>query len=246
LSRRAELAAELRAVPDTDLEPWLETRSGLPGPRANLELVAAAGDELSSHRLLTWAALDPDRAPGGTAREFLALTGVAGIGRLLVEAGDDREARADLLDALRLLAGDPRWRVREAVAIALQRWGGVDIHAMVDAMTSWVRGAPTRFVQRAVVAAVCEPPLLDEAPVVARVLAILDDITGTLVAAPDRRTDGYRVLRQALGYGWSVAVAAGPTAGWARFGRWADATDPDIAWIVRENLRKRRMPPRPV
>ena len=135
--------------------------------------------------------------------------------------------------------------MREAVALALQRWGAEDIHLMVDAMAGWVRDAPSRLVQRAAVAAVCEPPLLDESPIVQRVLAILDAITGTIVAAPDRRTDTFRVLRQALGYGWSVAVAADPAPGWARFGRWADSTDPDVAWLVRENLRKRRMPPRP-
>jgi hypothetical protein len=96
-----------------------------------------------------------------------------------------------------------------------------------------------------VVAALCEPPLLADRAVVARVVAVLDGITGTLPGAPDRRTDGFRVLRQTLGYGWSVAVAADPVPGWVAFARWADATDPDIAWLVRQNLAKRRMPPRP-
>jgi hypothetical protein len=245
VSRRTELAEELRQVAGADLEAWLEARSGLPGPRANLELLAAAGDVLPADKLRTWAALGPDAAPTGSAREFLPVVGVAGIGRLLVEAGADRHAGAGLLDALRLHTEDPRWRVREAVAIALQRWGGTDIGAMIDAMDRWANDAPSRLVQRAVVAAICEPPLLRDPSVVARVLSILDAITGTLVAAPDRRSDGFRVLRQALAYGWSVAVAADPDPGWTTFGRWADSSDPDISWLVRQNLAKRRMPPRP-
>ena len=245
MSRRAELAAQLLEVPDDEVEDWLEARSGLPGPRANLELVAAAGDVLPERHLLAWAAMPPDQGLPGTAREFLPVVGVAGMGRLLVEAGDDPQVRADLLEALRAHAGDARWRVREAVAIALQRWGTVHMDALLEAMAGWVSGAPSRLVQRAVVAALCEPALLRQPPVVERVLGILDGITGTLVAAPDRRTDGFRVLRQALGYGWSVVIAACPPSGWARFGRWVDCDDPDMAWMVRENLRKRRMPPRP-
>jgi hypothetical protein len=49
-----------------------------------------------------------------------------------------------------------------------------------------------------------------------------------------------RVLRQALGYCWSVAVAALPAEGFARLERWAAADDPDVRWLVRENLRKSR------
>jgi len=144
-----------------------------------------------------------------------------------------------------LPAEDRRWRVREAVAIALQRWGMSDTAALLDAMSTWLASSPTRLVQRAVVAALCEPALLGHPVTVARVLTDLDAITATLVAAPDRSSEDFRVLRKTLGYGWSVAVAADPGPGWRVFTRWTDAADPDVAWVVRENLGKRRMPPRP-
>jgi hypothetical protein len=48
-------------------------------------------------------------------------------------------------------------------------------------------------------------------------------------------------LRQALGYCWSVAVAADPATGLPRFRTLAAADDPDVAWIVRENSRKARL-----
>jgi hypothetical protein len=244
LSRRAELAAQLREVPDGELDAWLETRSGLPGPRANLELLAAVGDVIPAERLIAWSELAPDEAPGGASREFLPACGVAGIGRLLVEAGDDGAARGPLLARLRAAAADPRWRTREAVAIALQRWGDADMEAVLGAMDDWA-DASDRLVQRAVVAALCEPRLLHDPSTAAHVARTLDAISASAEGASDRRTDAFRVLRQALAYGWSVAVAADPVGGWSVFGRWADSTDPDIAWMVRQNLGKRRMPARP-
>jgi hypothetical protein len=244
VSKRSDLAALLCEVPDSDLETWLLKRCGLPGPRADLELLAAVGDVVPAERLLTWSGRGPDEAPTGTALEYLPVCGVAGIGRLLVEAGSDRTARGPLVARMHAAATDPRWRVREAVAIGLQRWGAVDMASLLAVTDGWA-AEQDRLVQRAVVAALCEPPLLRDPLAVAHVTRTLDAITTSIVAAPDRRTDAFRVLRQALGYGWSVAVAADPKPGWALFGAWADSGDPDIAWLVRQNLGKRRMPGRP-
>ena len=199
---------------------------------------------LPEETFLAWAAITADEAPYGTSREFLPVVGVAGLGRSLVEAAGDTRARAELLARPRTHATDPRWRVREAVAIGLQRWGGADMPALLDAMAGWATD-PDRLVQRAAVAALCEPPLLHDPALVVRVVGILDAITRSVAGAADRRTDPFRVLRQALGYGWSVAVAAGPVPGWAAFGDWTASDDPDVTWIVRQNLAKRRMPARP-
>jgi hypothetical protein len=67
-------------------------------------------------------------------------------------------------------------------------------------------------------------------------------VTAALAARPAgaRRDPGVRTLRQALGYGWSVAVAADPAGGLPAF-RSLDTGDPDLAWIVRENSRKARL-----
>jgi hypothetical protein len=73
------------------------------------------------------------------------------------------------------------------------------------------------------------------------VLALLDGITGSLPGASDRRTEEFRTLRQALGYCWSVAIAAAPVDGLAAFARWRRSPDPDVGWVVRENLKKARL-----
>jgi hypothetical protein len=49
------------------------------------------------------------------------------------------------------------------------------------------------------------------------------------------------IMRKGLGYCWSVAVAALPEEGKLRFETWIASPDPDIRWILRENLKKNRL-----
>ena len=53
--------------------------------------------------------------------------------------------------------------------------------------------------------------------------------------------DAFKTLRQGLGYCWSVAVAALPEAGKPLMEKWLASADPDIRWIMRENLKKNRL-----
>src|SRR6266705_6119278 len=206
-----------------DWEPYLKKHSGLPGPRANLELVAAVADEADADRLWRLSA---------SQDEFLALCGTAGLGRIALLEPET------VMTWLRELASDPRWRVREGVAIALQRLGRESMPRLLAEMKVWSRDEP--FVQRAVVAGLCEPALLKNNRDVVEVLATLDQITrGLSLATPsDRRDDGFQVLRQALGYGWSVAAAAAPQNAKPYLEKWLRSTDKDVAWVMKTNLNK--------
>ena len=66
-------------------------------------------------------------------------------------------------------------------------------------------------------------------------------ITISILTGDNRRDDQFRVLRQALGYCWSVAVVALPEAGRVAMERWCACDDPDVRWIMRENLKKKRL-----
>jgi hypothetical protein len=44
-----------------------------------------------------------------------------------------------------------------------------------------------------------------------------------------------------MGYCWSVAVAANPDAGMSMMEQWFSNRDKDIRWIMRENLKKKRL-----
>ncbi|CUS02397.2 conserved protein of unknown function [Candidatus Promineifilum breve] len=216
-----------------DWDSFLLAESRLPGPRSNLELAQAAADEGDITQFLSWLALDATAAPVNTPGEFLPLCGAMGLGRLLAE-GD-----LTLLPRLRAAANDPRWRLREGVAMALQRWGAADMPALLAEMARWAAGS--RYEQRAVVAALCEPPLLHDRAVAEQVLGILNGITATIPGAADRREDGFIALRKALGYGWSVAVVAAPEAGRLMLEELAGSASTDVQWIVRENLSKQRL-----
>ena len=49
------------------------------------------------------------------------------------------------------------------------------------------------------------------------------------------------MLRLALAYCWSVAVAAAPETGFDRFERWVADQNRDVRWMLRQNLTKARM-----
>jgi hypothetical protein len=219
-----------------ELSAWdqfLLKESGLPGPRANLELVQAVADEGTLDLFQGYLTYTPDRASTNSPEVFLTVCGVVGLGRLLAEGDRDQ------LVVLRDYANDPRWRVREAVALALQRWGEADMPALLKALNEWVKG--TLLERRAAAAALCEPRLLKDPKHAKRVLKVLDTITTSIVRAKDRKAEDFKTLRQALGYCWSVAVVASPIEGKPAMEKWLVNPDPDVVWIMRENLKKNRL-----
>lgn len=214
------------------LKAYLLAESGLPGPRGNIELaqaVAAAGDEALFDDLLTY---NPERAPVNTPEEFLHFCGTLGLGTLLAQG------RTAALEALRRLAADPRWRTREAVAIALQLYGDTHFEALILEMGAWAQGSP--YEQRAAAAALCEPRLLKDAHRAAAVLNLLDRITEAMAQSRDRKSDSFAALRKGMAYCWSVAAVADPETGQRLMEKWAASTDHDILWLLKENLKKKR------
>jgi hypothetical protein len=222
MGRVEQYRADLRVL--VEWEGYLKKNSGLPGPRANLELVEAVGEEADPERLWRLSA---------SSDEFLALCGTAGLGHLGVADP------VNVMSWLRELAADPRWRVREGVAIALQHVGRHSMPRLLAEMGKWSTDGP--YVQRAAVAGLCEPSLLKEPEHVVRVLGILDRTTRSLAATGARKNEGFRVLRQALGYCWSVAATAMPEAGRPLMEKWLRSPDKDVAWVMQSNLNRARM-----
>jgi hypothetical protein len=172
-----------------------------------------------------------------TGDDYLVFCGVVGLGRLLVEHDEP-----SLVRRLRTHAADERWRVREAVAMALQRLGDGDLPRLIEVVSRWAAD-PDPLVQRAAAAGICEPRLLATPQAAATAIDVCERATHALAARPsgERRDPSVRALRQGLGYCWSVAVAADPGAGLPRFRALSASHDPDLAWIVRENSRKTRL-----
>lgn len=221
--------AERLAEPYPTVVAYLQANSGLPGPRSNLELLVAAGELLSAAHA---------QRLREESDEYLRCCGVITLGRLYREPGADRAAlRGELTE----YAADDSWRVREAVAMAAQRIGDEDFPALVELLESWLAD-PRPLVLRAAVAAICEPRLIRTPPAAAVALSACERATHSLLAWPahQRRRPDARTLRQALGYCWSVAVAAEPAGGLPVFTALGE-DDPDLAWIVRSNRGKARL-----
>ena len=224
---------QLESLPESEWESFLLKHSGLPGPRGNLELAQAAADSGRPEQFERWVKLEVAQAPVNSPQEVLAFCGVVGLGRLLAEGQVRR------LKTLRRSAADPRWRTREAVAMALQRWGDADLAALIAAMQTWSLGTP--WEQRAAAAALCEPRLLKDPAQVRPVLEILHTIMIRLPPPAERKTDAFVALKKGLGYCWSVAAAASLAEGKAAMESWLASPDPDVRWIMKENLKKNRL-----
>lgn len=125
--------------------------------------------------------------------------------------------------------------------MGLQRLGVADLPSLARIVLDWAHD-PHPLVQRAAAAAICEPRLLLAPEAAATAVEVCRRCTAGLAARPadERRDADVRTLRRGLGYCWSVAVAADPEPGLVAFAA-LDQTDPDVAWIVRENRGKKRL-----
>jgi len=231
MTKRDTYRAHLRTLERWD--DWLQQESGLPGPRANLELLAVVAEEGSEAFFQHCLALDNPPVGVNTPQAFPVICGIVGYGRLLATG------RSALLPVLHTYATDLRWRMRAAVVLGLQYLGAADMPALLDLMEPWSSGNP--FEQRAAAAALCEPKLLTDQDHAERVLTMLDAITTSIREITDRKSEAFQALRKGLGYCWSVAVVAAPEPGKRLMERWLTSPDPDIRWIMHENLAKNRL-----
>ncbi len=243
---RARLAAFLHTGSDDDLRAFLAANSRLPGPRANLELASAFAATVRDTGTLwkpvwalcaRWAEAPPGEAPANDPREFVAFCGTRGIGAL----GQASPARAgEALVLLRRIARDPRWRVREAVAMAIQDLVASQSKAALRDLEEWIaRGSFLEM--RAVAAGLAEPRILKERAVAKAALKAHERILHWIQRADERSSETFRILRQCLAYSASVVVAAAPDDGFRWLAKLAAARDADVQWIVRENLKKGRL-----
>lgn len=227
MSKFEEYQQALYALKEWD--SYLLENSGLPGPRGNLELahaVAQVGNQKQFEHFLTY------HAEENTPEVFVVFCGVMGMGNLAA-------TQPELFNRLREYASDPRWRIREAVATGLQFTGDQDLDLLLREMKRWIRGG--WYEKRAAAAALAEPRLLKQPKHARHVLQILDRITASMESNRVKRDESFKVLRQAMGYCWSVAVAALPEAGKPMMEDWLSSKDNDIRWVMRENLKKNRL-----
>ncbi len=212
---------------------YLKANSGLPGKRANLELLKIVTDLGDEDFFMTCIEYDENIAPTNTQGEFIAMCGVTGLGKLV------NTGKLDNFHLLREFASDRRWRVREGVAFGLQIIGQKDFENLFRGIEEWLYG--NDYEKRAVVAGLCEPKLLKDRNNARKVLEVLKEIIESIKVITDRKSESFRVLKKGLGYGLSVAIVGYPEFGKSVFEKLIDIADKDITWILNENLKKNRL-----
>lgn len=212
-----------------DWIPFLKKESGLPGPRGNLELAFAAAREGNKKQFDEWVSI---KAEENTPEVFLVFCGIVGLGKLAAR-------NPEMFERLRTYAFDARWRVREAVPMGLQLTGDQDMSLLLKEMKKWSRG--NWYEKRAAAAALAEPRLLEQPQHAKQVLQVLDNITASMELTDAAKDESFKVLRQTMGYCWSVAVVALPEAGKSIMAPWLESRDSDVRWVMKQNLKKNRL-----
>jgi hypothetical protein len=232
---------------------YLASHSNLPGRRANLELAEAFAEVIEEHTdkeptpgngnqslwelCANMSAISEDEAPVNNAREFIPFCGAVGIGAI---GSASPEFFEKALTALGALANDPRWRMREAVRMGLQRLMIKRNRDTLKELDEWaVTGSLLEM--RAAAAAVADPAILRDTEIANLALRLHCSIIDRALGTEDRKSEDFKTLRKALGYTLSLVICALPEEGFAYMRQLAESQDPDGLWIVKQNLRKNRL-----
>jgi hypothetical protein len=232
---------------ERELVDYIISNSNLPGRRANLELAGAFPDALvkiaQKESQKCWSLcmsmleLTAEEAPVNTPEEFVPFCGAVGIGAM----GSAHPAFFDpAIVMLRGLAKDSRWRMREAVRMGLQKLAETCAHETLTTMEAWIDEGDW-LEMRAVAAAVAMPSLLENEEMARWALSLHSEIFSRVIVAQDRKSEPFRVMRKALGYTLSVVVRAHPREGFQFMTKQIESQDEDINWLLRENLKKKRL-----
>jgi hypothetical protein len=231
------------------LEFYLREHSRLPGPRANIELAndvsallaAAIPEHADKVRSLVnyFASNERKTVMSNTPAEFVMLCGLLALGACAAARLDWQE---ETFARLQQYACSPFWRVRECVAMAYQRVLQADAETTLAHLVGLAKDG-NYLQQRAAIAAVAEPQLFYTADLVGPALELQRIVLYHVHAVPvwERKCEDFRVLRRALGHTVSVVTAAAPEEGFALLSECATWDDADITWVLRENLRKKRL-----
>jgi hypothetical protein len=221
----------------------LALASGLPGPRANTGVATAFATECAAigkpadPLLFQMVTLDPDVAQGGTEHEFLPLCGVLALG---ARAALDPKIRTRVIGTLHDAAEDMRFRVRDAVPVALARIGEKMGDALVHELASWTDGF---FQAAAVLLALADPAFL---PAITDVDAVLERMEETYQLAKNAPRSAARYPgRKAL----VDALTLAPSSIAARFGvpvfdkleAWSNTEMPELRAAIEATLKSNKL-----
>ncbi len=249
--RSAELTAALeRAIEGkpADLYRQLELQSGLPGPRVNMNLGIAFAQECArigpkvDELTYAMANLPPDEARGASGKEFLSVCGVLGIGARAT-AAKENAVRDRALVLLEEKADDPRFRVRDAVPLALAMIGSKMKDELGERLEPWM---DRYFHAAAVIRALAEPSWLETFghDDYYQPINLLHAAFVLAHEAPRSafRYPGHKALVEALGWGPKSVARRFSQQMFDRYGIWAEYVKvPELREAILTNIDDTQM-----
>lgn len=234
-------------IAEQTLASYLLQNSNLPGRRANLELAFAFGDYIADQcndsasecleyclNLITHYPEDKNEIGN---EEFLPFCAIIGLGHI---GGIDPAKRKSILELLRTHAKDSRWRIREAVAMAIQTIMDINPDETLGYLRNWTTD-DNYLVDRALVAGLANPVLLENPDFAQHALAIHKCIIGKLERESSVRDNNLKVLVKGLSYTLSVVVTGIEEQGFAYLEELIQSESRVVQRIARENLKKNRL-----
>jgi len=226
---------------------YLLSNSNLPGRRGNLEL----GDAFEEV-VVDYFAKDPEKlwslcvklikisvveAPVNDPKEFLPFCGAWAIGAI----GSSFSAFFQkALSHLQVLTNDPRWRMRESVAKGIQKMIEKQNQKTLQELENWIK-KENWLTMRAVAAGVAEPALLKNRQTSTQALELHKKIFARIFDRKECKSEEFKTLKKGLGYTLSVIVRENPEEGFNYMHHLINSNNEDILWIIRENLKKKRL-----
>jgi hypothetical protein len=147
-----------------------------------------------------------------------------------------------IIKKLQRLANDERWRIRESVAMAFQRIGERNFTNLRDVFTQWMNDA-SLVEQRAVIATLAHPPILDNDENTRFCLEVVEQILEKLLLLDSsaRKNEEFKILKKGLDYSISVFVEKLPIEGFTLLKQWTLVDDLDVKRIIKSNISKNRL-----
>ena len=249
LTKKERHLQDLRkySLSDESLKSYLLQNSNLPGKRGNIELAFSFGDFIEEiyaseksrcfqYCLDLISEYDENKNEYGN-EEFLPFCAIIALGRI---AKNNTNKQDEILVLLKGNAKDERWRIREAVAMALQDLLDVYPSKIIDELKKWI-SEKNYLIHRAIVAGLAEPRFMKNEDIAKVSFEIHKHIIRIVEDEKDVKDKDFNVLVKGLCYTLSVIITGIQDDGFDYLEELANKKNPVVKKIVRENLKKNRL-----
>lgn len=249
LSKRDKHLSDLQqyTLVNNKIVSYLLAHSNLPGKRGNIELAFSFADyieelyNVNTQQMFNYCVAliseNPPHIHVTGNEEFLPFCGIIALGRI---GKIDSTKESDVIELIKNSAQDERWRIREAVAMAIQEMMDIRPEAIIKTLQAWAN-EDNYLIHRAVAAGLAEPRFMKNREIARISLDIHKAILDRIAREPARRDTEYQALVKGLCYTLSVIITGIEDEGFTYLETLIETGHPVMIKIVRENLKKKRL-----